>query len=373
MRIGVDARPLVAQERAGVSNYLLSLLQQLPKLAPQHEYILYSHREINGVLPERCIRRQVDGTFGFIPGSVWLLSRVGQLIRHDKLDAFWSTAAVLPLWVPKDVLRIITVYDLVWFHFPQTMRRRNLWVHRMRAKGAVRNCDRLIAISQSTAQDVVRHFHVPAERVRLVYPGISARYKLQDSRRAAEYISRRYGVSPSYMATVGTIEPRKNLTLLIRALQLLKQRGQLACPLLVAGANGWRNSSLFKEFQDSGLSEQDVRFLGYLPDDDLPAFYAGAKLFVFPSLYEGFGIPPVEAMACGTPVVASNAQPMPETLGDAAILASPYSAQEFADAITQLLTDEHLYQNLRERGLSRARCFREECSARQFLQALSPA
>lgn len=370
MRIGIDARAL-SRLRTGIGNYVYGLVQRLPQIAPEHDYFLYSDKEIGGALPDTAFRRHVDRGFGRCPGSFWLLGRGGQFARRDKLDVFWSPAALLPLWMPENVLTVITVYDLVWRRFPETMSMYNLWVQRMFAETAIRSCDRIIAISKSTRDDLTRLLSVPPERVNLVYPGIFEEYKIQDRCAAAEYISRKYGVSPRYMAAVGTLEPRKNLSLLVRVLQLLKRTGQLDCPLLIAGASGWRNSQLFKEVEASGLTEQEIRFLGYLPDEDLPQFYAGAQVFLFPSLYEGFGIPPLEAMACGTPVIASNAQPMSEVLGNAAILEPPSSAERFAEAITKVLTDENLRSTMREQGVSRVQGFRLEASARQLLAVLT--
>ncbi|HUN61524.1 MAG TPA: glycosyltransferase family 1 protein [Candidatus Sulfotelmatobacter sp.] len=373
MRIGIDARPLYQAQRTGIANYIYELLKELPRIAPEHEYILYAHKEIKGVPTDSCIQTKVDSRFGLFPGSFWLLSRGSHLIRRDTLDVFWSTVTMLPLWVPKRVFRVVTVYDVVWRRFPETMRTANFWLHRMRAETAIRNCDRMIAISRSTGDDLVNFFGVACDRIRLVYPAISEVYKPQDPLLAASYICRKYGVPPRYMAAVGTVEPRKNLTLLVRAMQILKRTGRFDCPLLIAGANGWKNSPLYQEVQKSGLTQDEIRFLGYVPDDDLPLFYAGAKVFLFPSLYEGFGLPPLEAMACGTPVIASNAPPMPETLGDAAILEPPSSAERFVEAIAKVLRDDELSDTMRRNGKLRAQNFRRDTSARALLNALSPA
>lgn len=373
MRIGIDARPLHQSQRTGIANYVYELIKELPRIAPENDYILYAHKDIKGVPPSPCIQAKVDGRFGLFPGSFWLLSRGGHLIRRDKLDVFWSTATMLPLRVPKNVFRVVTVYDVVWRRFPETMRTANFWLHRMRAETAIRNCDRMIAISRSTGDDLVDFFGVSCDRIRLVYPGISEVYQPQDPLLAANHISRKYGVPPGYMAAVGTVEPRKNLALLVRTMQILKRTGRLDCPLLIAGASGWKNSPLYQEVQESGLTQDEVRFLGYVPDDDLPFFYAGAKVFLFPSLYEGFGLPPLEAMACGTPVIASNAPPMPETLGDAAILEPPSSAERFVEAISKMLKDDELSETMRCKGMLRAQNFRRDTSARALLDALSPA
>lgn len=373
MKIGIDARPLFQAQRTGIANYIYELIQELPRVGPEHEYILYSHKEIRGISPSVHIKTRVDARFGLFPGSFWLLSRGGSLIRRDELDVFWSTVPVLPLWVPAHVFRVVTVYDVVWRRFPETMRTPNFWLHRFRAEAAIRNCDRMIAISRSTGDDIMHFFGETSERIRLVYPGISEAFRVQDPVSAADHISRKYGVPQRYMASVGTVEPRKNLALLVRVLQLLKRSGRLDCPLLIAGASGWKSSPLYQQVRDSGLTENELRFLGYVSDEDLPSFYGGAKVFLFPSLYEGFGLPPVEAMACGTPVIASDAPPMPETLGDAAILEPPCSVERFADAVDRVLKDERLSASMRRRGMARAQAFRRETSARDLLDALCPA
>jgi glycosyltransferase involved in cell wall biosynthesis len=175
------------------------------------------------------------------------------------------------------------------------------------------------------------------------------------------------------LATVGFVHPRKNQQFLVGVLRILKNNGQLDCPLLVVGAIGWKNSPLFREIRAAGLTENDIRFLGYVPDEDMPLLYAGAQVFLFPTLYEGFGIPPVEAMACGTPVIASDAPCMPEVLGDAAILEPLTSHERFATAIRRVLTDNQLREALRTKGIQRAQSFRYETSVRQLLEIFEKA
>lgn len=370
MRIGIDARPLSVQPRTGIGNYVFELLEQLPQLGPEHDYFLYSNRPISSQLPQAHARIRVDHKFARVPSTFWLIGRGRQLAQRDRLDVFWSTTSIVPFALPETVMKVVTVYDLVWRRFPQTMQARNLWLHRAFAEKAIRNSDRVIVISRSTADEVKRFLGIPLDRIRLVYPGLSRNYKPHDHNVAADFISRKYNVPSNYLATVATIEPRKNLSLLIRVLQILKNSGGLSCPLLIAGASGWKNSPLFKLVRESGLTDEHIRFLGFIPAEDLPQFYAGAKIFLFPSFYEGFGLPPVEAMACGTPVIAANVQPMPEVLGDAAILEPPLNPERFAEALTQVLGDVDLRNIMRERGFRRAQVFRRESSAQQLLDAL---
>lgn len=341
MRVGIDARPL-SKQRTGIGNYIQGLVELLPRVAPQHDYLLYSNRRLDWPSPEGAFLRQIDAAFGWCPGSFWLFGRGARLARRDALDVYWLTQAFLPPRMPSGVLKIVTVYDMVWLRCPETSTRYNVFVQSLCARKAVTDADYVVVISRSTQDELIQCLGVPRKKTRLVYPGVAERYRLQDQARAAEWISRKFSVPVRYMATVGTVEPRKNLKLCVEVLRTLKSNGQLDCPLLVAGASGWKNSPLFREIQAAGLTENDIRFLGYLKDEDMPTLYAGAQLFLFPSLYEGFGLPPVEAMACGVPVIASNAPCMPEVLGDAAILEPILSADRFAISIRRVLTDNEL-------------------------------
>lgn len=366
MRIGIDARPL-SRQRTGIGNYVRGLVELLPQVAPQHEYFLYSNREIDLVPPTSAVHQRVDHAFHSFPGSIWFMSRASKLARSDRLDIFWSAFSMLPRRMPASTLKVVTVYDLVWLRLPETMTGYNLYVQRILAAKAIKRADVVIVISRSTAEDLIQLLRVPVEKIRLVYPGISEVYEPRDPVKAAECISAKYDTPLRYLAALGTVEPRKNLKLLVEVLCILKRSGQLDCPILIAGAKGWKSSALFREIRAAGLTENEIRFLGFLPDEDLPFFYSGAQSFLFPSLHEGFGLPPLEAMACGTPVIASNARCMPEVLGDAAILESPANAQGFAAAVAEVLSHEGLRAVLRARGIEKAKNFRWKTSVQQLL------
>jgi glycosyltransferase involved in cell wall biosynthesis len=344
------------------------LVELLPSVAAHHDYTLYSNRTIEASLPAGAFHQQIDESFGWCPGSFWLMGRGAHFIKRDAIDVYWSTQAILPPGIPHGVLKIITVYDLVWLRCPETMTRYVRLVQTMFARKAIADADFVVVISGSTQDELISSLGVPREKTKLVYPGVAHRYKPQDQAKAAEYIARKYGVPQRYLATVGIVHPRKNQQFLVRVLHILKSRGQLDCPLLVAGPMGWKNSPLFQEIQAAGLTDNDIRFLGYLPDEDMPLFYGGAQIFLFPTLYEGFGLPPVEAMACGAPVIASDVPCMPEVLGSAAILKPLSSCEGFAASILQVLADNHLRSSLREKGIRRAQDFQYEISVKQLLR-----
>jgi glycosyltransferase involved in cell wall biosynthesis len=370
MRIGIDARPLNKQ-RTGIGNYVQGLVELLPRVAPQHDYLLYSNRPLDS--PEGTFHQRIDRAFEWCPGAFWVLGRGARLARKDAVDVYWSTQAILPPRMPPRVLKIVTVYDLVWLRCPETMTRYVRLVQTICSRKAIADADYVVVISRSTQDELIQTLGVPREKTKLVYPGVAERYRPQDQAKAAEYISRKYSVPQRYLATVGIVHPRKNQQFLVGVLRILQNKGQLDCPLLVGGPMGWKNSPLFREIQAAGLTENDIRFLGYIPDEDMPLFYAGAQVFLFPTLYEGFGLPPVEAMACGAPVVASDAPCMPEVLGDAAILEPLKSHESFATAIVRVLTDDQLRGALRAKGIRRAQSFRYETSVKQLLELFEKA
>jgi len=372
MRIGIDARPL-SKQRTGIGNYVQGLVELLPQVAPQHDYFLYSNKSIDLPFPAGAFQQRIDGAFGRCPGSFWLLGRGARLARQDAVDVYWSTQAILPYRMPARVLKVVTVYDMVWLRCPETTTRYNLFVQTMYSRKAIADADYIIVISRSTQDELIQSLGVPREKTKLVYPGIAERYKPQNQAKAAEYISRKYGVPKRYLATVGIVHPRKNQQFLITVLGILKKNAQLDCSLLVVGPIGWKNSTLFREIQAAGLTEDDIRFLGYVPDEDMPLFYAGAQAFLFPTLYEGFGLPPVEAMACGTSVIASDAPCMPEVLGDAAILEPLSSAERFGKSIRRVVADDQLRGALRAKGIQRAQSFRYETSVKQLLEIFEKA
>lgn len=256
---------------------------------------------------------------------------------------------------------VLTVHDLIFERFPE----HHTWTNRFFLKLGmplfVRAADAIIAVSQHTRRDLIELYHVPAAKIHVIYEGIDERFAPIDPLGIAA-VRRKYGIERPYLLMVGTLEPRKNHATALRALARLKADGFLHC-LVIAGGHGWLFDPIRTLVGELELSA-DVLFTGRVADDDLPALYSGADCFLMPSLYEGFGFPVLEAMACGTPVVCSNRSSLPEVVGDAALLVDPEDEERLASAVGHLLTDAHLRSQLRQRGEQQATGFRwSECAA----------
>jgi glycosyltransferase involved in cell wall biosynthesis len=238
-------------------------------------------------------------------------------------------------------------------HFPDAFPASQRRYLEIGTRNAVRRAHAVIGVSQSTCDDVVRTFGVDPGRVFPTRLGVDPRFRpLQPE--TVEEAARRYGLDGSSLLYVGTLEPRKNIPRVLQAFDLTRRRIGSDCRLVLAGGKGWYYDGIFKMVEDLKLHES-VHFAGYVPSEDLPALYCAATAFVYPSMYEGFGLPPLEAMACGTPVITSNTSSLPEVVGNDALTVDPYNVQEIADAMCRILSDPDLRCELRSRSIERAR------------------
>lgn len=367
MNIAVDAFPLTARAPSGIPNYLRNILFHLLRLDKEDAYFLYCKNpfefagEENPTLKFSRSAKETSTSYG---NTIWLFTKGIRLMNSDGIDLLWGPRHMLPPLLPGKIKTVLTVHDLVWRYFPETMERYNLLVMKLLAERSIKAADHIIAVSNSTAQAIMDFFGVRREKISVIYNGTD-RYIPLDKDESAEYISEGYKTNRDYVLTVSTVEPRKNLKTLLRAFSKLKPEGP---QLLVAGASGWGTSSIHEEYERLGLTERNVKFLGYVPEENMNRLYSGAKLFVFPSLYEGFGIPPLEAMASGTPVIASNSSSIPEVVGDVGLLLNPHIAGEWTEAIGRALSDASLLEEMRNKGIERAAFFSWEEAARKTLE-----
>ncbi len=249
---------------------------------------------------------------------------------------------------------VLTVHDLIFRHLPEHHKRLNRWYLNWSLPLYCRRATRIIAVSECTRRDLMTAYGLPAEKIVVVHEAADPRFRPQSPERI-DAVRKRYGLPERYVLFVGTIEPRKNLARLLHAFETVHTAG-LTDALVLVGSRGWLYEGFFEELERSP-ARRAVIMPGYVPDEDLPAVYAGAQLLVFPSLYEGFGLPLLEAMACGTPVACSGTSSLPEVGGEAARYFDPVSEAAIADTLCGLLDDDSLLRELAERGLARAARF----------------
>jgi len=368
MRIGVDARVLFGQ-RTGIGRFLHGVLDAMARDDGGNEFILYSPRPIVFPTPSPrwriATRRRMKGT----NGTLWLQLYGPWLAWRDRLDVLWGPAFHLPVLLPAAIPGVVTVHDLVHLRFPETMDRRNYLGLKTLLRPSLWRARRITADSQATADDLRKFLGIAADKISVVYPGIAGDFHPREPEEAGQHASAAFGLKGPYLLTVSTVEPRKNLTALFQAYGALPESVRRRWPLIIAGASGWRNDAIYAA-ADALIREGSVRFLGYVADQDLPWLYAGATVFLFPSIYEGFGIPIVEAMATGIPVIASEIPVTREVAADAVSYVAPTDTAAWARAIASTVEDGQLQGRLRDRGLRRAARFTNEASAARLLALL---
>jgi glycosyltransferase involved in cell wall biosynthesis len=366
MLIGIDASRAATRERTGTENYSLQLIRHLLALESGHRYRLYFNRPPTVELfPMRA-----DLELRVMPfPRLWTHVRLSWEMARQPPDMLFVPAHVLPMVHPRS--SVVTVHDLGYLHYPGAHPLLDRLYLDLSTRYNARAARRVIAVSQATQDDLVQYYGLEPDKITVVYSGWDERMRPVEDEGTIERVKARYGIRGEYVLYMGTLQPRKNLGRLLEAVARLRkeaQRGK-APGLVIAGRKGWLYDPIFQQVERLGL-ESEVVFPGYVPQDDLPALLSGARLFVFPSLYEGFGLPVLEAMACGTPVVCSNVSSLPEVAGDAALLVDPLDVKGMAEAMNRLVQDEGLRTELVERGYRQVRQFSWERCARETLAVL---
>ena len=377
MRIGLDGKILTLRA-GGTGRYAINLTRAMLAEAAAHrpdlEFVVLTGPQTSREVMEEFRGRCEERFLGAKSSVIRSLTLVPAALRRLGVDVFHGMDHVgIPL-VGRSCRYVVTVHDVIPLILPETFTPRHRLVVRLALARVRRKADRVVVPSHAVKRDVVRRVGVPEDRVVVTHEGCEPRFRPVRSEGVQRDVAARYGLPPRYVLAVGTLEPRKNLTTLLDAFARLRRDGEVDpdLRLVLAGARGWLDEPIFATVRSLGL-EDAVRFTGFVDDADLPAVYGGAALFAFPSLHEGFGLPLLEAMACGVPVVTSNIASMPEVAGDAAVLVDPRDAGGLAAAIARVLRDEALRDRLREAGIGRARQFSWEATARLTLDAYAAA
>jgi glycosyltransferase involved in cell wall biosynthesis/ubiquinone/menaquinone biosynthesis C-methylase UbiE len=363
MKIGIDARAL-AVPPAGIEVYTRNLLRAFAALRPDLHFVLYTTKDFHLPFDGNFRKRLGEGGWAR-KGSLWMQIEVPRLCARDRLDLFWSPLQTLPVSLPRTLPAVLTIHDFVQYYRPESMKFGNWLLMKVLGPPSWRRADAFITGSRHVEKRI-RKIMGPGREVRVIPHGPMALPKAVNREGAREWIRSALGFEGPYILAVGTLEPRKNLGALFQAVAALVKGGTWRHRLVLAGGTGWKAGNIFKTVETLGLSDQVV-FSGPVSDEDLARLYAGADLFVYPSLYEGFGLPVLEAMALGVPVAASRASSLPEVLDDAGVLFDPRHPGEIAGAIHRVLSDDRLRADLVQRGLVRASQFSWEKAGAETL------
>ncbi|GMR19027.1 MAG: glycosyltransferase family 1 protein [Patescibacteria group bacterium] len=372
MKIGIDAQTLIKRS-AGVTYYTQGLLEEIFKQDKKNRYDLMFF----GRKPEHMLGKGSSFTYKyqrFFPYKFFryatyaglgvpLLPLEAFFGRHDIY--FFPDFVEYPHWTGKSV---VVIHDLSFLKVPQYVAKFNEIFLRRFVSVSAKRADHLIANSEYTKQDIVNTYKISEDRVTVAYPGVDRKKFKPASKPQIEKVKEKYGLEKPFILYLGTLEPRKNIVSILKAYANLESRGDFN--LVLAGKKGWMYNEIFRQVEDLGI-EEDVIFTGFVPDEDKPVLLSAAEVFVYPSFFEGFGMPVVEAQACGTPVVTSNTTSLPEAAGGAALLVDPHQVDGLKGAVERLLSAAELRENLSAKGLENAKRFRWDESAGKVLNVFN--
>ncbi len=379
MKIGVDIRVLMDKKYSGVSEYTANLLNAILKEAGDDDKFVFYYNsgkniskrmeEWNRNNVEIVVSRYPNKFFNYFLQKILSYPKIENIIGD--IDIFWSPHFNFSSFSKKyKTKRVLTVHDLSFIRYPKYFNwRQNLWHRLLNVKKIILNSDRIVAVSENTRNDIIDLTKQNKEKIEVIYSGNNLKKKDIDKIDIEKFRNKYFANSNfSYILYLGTIEPRKNILNLIKAYNLFRERnGNTNIKLVLAGMFGWKTKKIFKEYEKSKYRE-DIVFLNYVEKEDKDVLYSQAKIFVYPSFYEGFGFPPLEAMTYGIPTICSNVSSLPEIVSSSALMVNPFNVEEMAIAIENVLNDKDYYNYLSEESLKRVKYFSWDISAKKYLQ-----
>lgn len=372
MRIGIDAR-FALHNRRGIGNYTLGLISHLAGLDRRNEYLLYVDSDDHShvlLTPENFHVRKI----GRANYAVWEQLLLPARAKKDRIDVLHCTGNTAPLLLDRRIRLVVTIHDVMYLKtgsiLPRSAsryQRLGRIYRRVIVPRGARHAARVVTVSHFSKEEILLHLpFLRDEDIVVVYEAGNSMYQPLDRNDAARQIRRRYGVSGDYILSLGGIDPRKNTRLIARSFLELKRQSAIAEKLLVVGVPK-SAQAMFFDPADSSACRGEILFLDFVSEENLLLLYNGATVFVYPSLFEGFGLPPLEAMACGTPVISSNTTSVPEIVGDAALLIDPTDRDGLKAVLSDLLHDRRRREQLTRRGFDRVRQFSWQKTAAETL------
>ena len=366
MKIGIDLHT-VTRFMQGTRTYTLGIVKNLLDIDKDNKYYLYITRDnehIRDIFPQ-------DNVFfrHIFPHNRIIRIPISFPIRlaMDSVDVFHCQYMGPPL---AKTPYVVMIHDIIHEYFPEFYPRSLCYMMRVFYPISARRATRILTVSESSKRDIIKYFKVSEEKVIVTYDAAAEDFRPIMEKDKIKSALQKYGIDGKYILFVGRLEPRKNIPNLIRAFHELKKWKNIEQKLVIVGMKYFRYEEIFQCVNNLGL-QNEVILTGRVEDNELPLFYNGASLFVYPTIAEGFGIPPLEAMACGTPVISSNTSSLPEVVGDAGILLDPYNIKDLAGAIYKVLSDKNLHEKMKSEGLKRAKVFSWKETAKKTLNVFN--
>jgi glycosyltransferase involved in cell wall biosynthesis len=374
MKIGIEASAAVVSGRTGVGTYTANLmagLERLNQITGQIELVHFSNRidspETRG--PTAIASHNIHPHDQFPSRAIWMQSGLLRSISSTKPDICHFPNYLAPVAGWQQAPYVVTMHDMSVYRCPEHQPLKTVALHRAMIPAIARHAAMVLTVSESARLDILHYLKLAPEKVRVVYEGIGAQFRpqIQTGQPSVDEVTRRLGLDFPYVLTVGTLEPRKNHLRLIEAFTSMVMQERLPHHLVISGAHGWKDRPLELHAQNSALANR-IHFLGYVPGADLPALYRGSSAFAFPSLYEGFGLPVLEALACGVPTLISTDPALTEVAGHGTTaVVQAQSVEDMASALYRLLVDVEYKQELRHRGYDRVKHFSwDKCAWETF-------
>lgn len=366
MNIAIDANEANVVKRVGISEYAFQIIHELHVLRAgnktSHNFIIYLKEKPLDSLPKETSWWKYKV---IKPAKMWtqFALPLNLFLSPKKPDVFYTTSHYAPRYSP--VPTIVSVMDVSYLRFPDTFKKNDLYQLTAWTKYSVQKAKEIITISESSKNDIIKFYKVPKDKIKVVYLGL----KDLPSSMVSSKSPKEYGIEKDFVLFVGTLQPRKNISKLIEAFSLLPEKIRDTHDLVIIGKKGWLFEDILAAPKKYGV-ESNVKFLDFVSNEDLPGFYKKAEVYVLPSLYEGFGLPVLEAMRYGCPVITSNVSSLPEAGGDAALYFDPESAKDIKDTLEKVLTDKTLREKMREKGTIHYKKFTWEKAAKEVLAVI---
>lgn len=366
MRIAIDCHTLEIENWAGKEQVLFNILKSLATVDKSNQYILYFRNTV-ALSIEKPDNWRVKSFR--LPTPLWQLAVLFDLFFISKAEVLFVPCSYLLPAIKIFIPTVVMLHDLTTFLpiIKDSHKKDVIFKEKLFVRLALKKAKSVVSVSNNTKADCIKYFNISPDKIKVIYPGNKNNlYQIKNSE-AINEVLKKYNLPQNFLLFVGTLEPRKNIINIIKAYKdYLLENPYINFPLLLVGKKGWYYKEFFQLVKDLKL-EKDVIFTGYLPEEILPCLYSRAEVFVYPSLYEGFGLPVLEAMSCGAPVITSNISSLPEVAGDAAVLVDPNSINEIKLAIKKITSDQLFRNSLKEKGLIQSQKFSWDIFTRELL------